>query len=489
MTGDVRTAPDLLERAYLALFRLLPAAFRARFAAEMLEFFRARRAAARSRGRIAHLTFAASAAGDVIAAAWRERRNRLAGIDPSRPWLAMGIRDDVRAATRRLRRMPALSLMVIGLLALTIGSATVVFSVVNAVLLRPLPFPDSDRIMLVWETRAKVRENMVGAHEYPVWVRRNQSFSDLAAIIFNEGVHVTEAGEPKAILGVRVSEPFFRVMGVPPAIGRAFSRDEDVPGRGRVAVISDRLWRERFNADAGAVGRDIRLDGRNHRIVGVMPRGFEFPPARARLTPDVWVPIAENIEPMRGRHYLFVVGRLKDGTSVEQAGADLAAIAAGIAQELPEVSEGHSADVMPLQEHLVHDVRPSLMLLLGAVGCLVLIGCSNVASLLLARGLVRRREVSLEIALGATRWRVGRQLFAESVAMSLAGGALGIVLAMGMTAAIRNAPGFFFKGLSISPAVGGFSLVVALFIGVISSFVPAWSAAKTSILEAIRDSG
>jgi putative ABC transport system permease protein len=323
--------------------------------------------------------------------------------------------------------------MVIGLLALTIGSATVVFSVVNAVLLRPLPFADSARIMMVWETRASVRENVVGAHEYPVWVRRNQSFSDLAAIIYNEGVHVTEAGEPKAVLGVRVSEPFFRVMGVQPAIGRAFAKDEDVPGRGRVAVISDRLWREQFNADAAAVGRDITLNGTRHRIVGVMPPGFEFPPGRLRQAPDVWVPIAENIEPMRGRHFLYVVGRLKDGTSVAQADADISAIAVGIAKELPEVSEGHGADVMSLQEHLVHDVRPSLMLLLGVVGCLVLIGCSNVASLLLARGLVRRREVSLEMALGATRWRVGRQLFAESVAMSVAGGALGLILAIGLT--------------------------------------------------------
>jgi putative ABC transport system permease protein len=372
--------------------------------------------------------------------------------------------------------MPSLPMMVIGLLALTIGSATVVFGVVNAVLLRPLPYPNADRIVLIWETRANVRENNVGAHEYPVWVRRNRSFSDMAAVIYNEGVHVTEAGEPKAILGVRVAEAFFRVIGVQPAIGRAFTRDEDTPGRGRVAVISDRLWRERFGADASAIGRQIVLDGQPHQIVGVMPPGFAFPPARARQTPDVWVPIAENVEPMRGRHFLWVFGRLKDGTSVAQADADMSAIAAAIAKELPEWSEGHSANVMPLQDHLVRDVRPSLMLLLGAVGCLVLIGCSNVASLLLARGLVRRREISLELALGATRWRVARQLFAESLVMAVIGGALGLILAVWLTHLVPSLvppDQLSVEAISVDQIVLYFALAVSILTGLLFGIAPA----------------
>jgi putative ABC transport system permease protein len=476
MPADARTSPDWIERAYLALYQLLPTGFRQQFGAEMLEFFRVSRAAVRTQSLRARITFGGRAVADVIAAAWRERWQRPVVTGPARPMFATGIRDDIRAAARRLRRMPSLPVMVIGLLALTIGSATVVFGVVNAVLLRPLPYPNADRIVLIWETRANVRENNVGAHEYPVWVRRNRSFSDMAAVIYNEGVHVTEAGEPKAILGVRVAEPFFRVMGVQPAIGRAFTRDEDTPGRGRVAVISDRLWRERFGADAAAIGRRIVLDGQPHQIVGVMPPGFAFPPARARQTPDVWVPIAENVEPMRGRHFLWVFGRLKDGTSVAQADADMSAIAAAIAKELPEWSEGHSASVMPLQDHLVRDVRPSLMLLLGAVGCLLLIGCSNVASLLLARGLVRRREISLELALGATRWRVARQLFAESLVMSVTGGALGLILAVWLTHLVPSLvppDQLSVEAISVDPIVLYFALAVSILTGLLFGIAPA----------------
>ena len=424
---------DWTERAYRALFLLLPAAFRSRFAEEMLELFRVRRAAASARSARAGARVVVMAVADLVAAAWRERWPRPAVAGPARSVFSTEIRDDLRAAARRLRRAPGLSLTVIGLLALTIGSATVVFSVVNAVLLRPLPYSRPDRIMLIWETRANVRQNVVGAHEFPVWARANTSFSDMAAIIFNEGVHLTGAGDPKAMLGVRVSEPFFRVMGVSPAIGRTFTKEEDAPGRGQVAVISDRLWRERFGGQSSALGRDIVLDGQPHRIVGVMPPVFAFPPARFKVTPDVWVPIAENIEPYRGRHYLYVIGRLNDAMTIGQAEADLSVIAAALAKDLPDVSNGHGVNVMPLQDHLVHEVRSSLLLLLGAVGCLLLIGCSNVASLLLARGLVRRREVSLELALGATRLRVARQLLAESVVMSMAGGALGLVLAFGLT--------------------------------------------------------
>src|SRR5262249_6181988 len=155
---------------------------------------------------------------------------------------------------------------VIGLLALTIGSATVVFSVVNAALLRSLPFSQPDRIMMIWETRANSRENNVGAHEFPAWARQNQSFSDMAAIIYNEGVHLTGAGEPKSLLGIRVSESFFRVMGVQPSLGRGFTIDEDRPGRGQVSVISDRLWRERFAGAIAALDHDIQLNGTPYRI-------------------------------------------------------------------------------------------------------------------------------------------------------------------------------------------------------------------------------
>jgi putative ABC transport system permease protein len=483
----------VVERAYVALFRLLPAAFRARFTAEMLDFFRTRRARAASRGAGACVRFAVAAVADLVVAAWRERRPRPSvAAEPARPAWSGSVRDDLRSAARRFRRAPGLTLTVIGLLGLTIGSATVVFSVVNAVLLRPLPFTRSDRIVLVWETRANARLNNVGAHEYPVWARLNRSFSALSAIVYNQGAHLTDAGEPASLITVRVSEPFFRVMGVPPAIGRAFTTDEDADGHGQVAILSDRLWHERFGGDRSALGRDLVLDGRPLRIVGVMPPGFAFPPARPGVTPDVWLPMAENLEPQRGRHHLFVVGRLKDGTTIAQAHAEMSSIAEAIAQELPDFSKGHGVDIVPLQQHLVQAVKPSLILLFGSVGCLVLIGCSNVASLLLARGLARRREIGLEMALGATRSRIARQLLAESVAMSAAGGALGLAITVWL---IRVVPALVppdvlsVESITVDRVVLGFVAGISILTGLLFGLAPAIQLRRVGPGEVLKQAG
>jgi len=441
----------------------------------MQDFFSARRTAARARGLAAKLTFVARAVADLVTAAWHERWRRPLVTAPSRPSLLTGLRDDLRTATRRVRRAPGLTLGVIGLLALTIGSATVVFSVVNAALLRSLPFEQPDRIMMIWETRANSRENNVGAHEYPVWARQNKTFADLAAIIYDEGIHLTGAGEPAALLGVRVSESFFRVMGVQPSLGRSFTKDEDQPGHGQVVVISDRLWRERFASATSALDRDVLLNGTPYRVVGVMPASFAFPPAGPGMPPDLWSPIAENIEQQAGRHHLFVVGRLKDGTSIAQAQADMSLVAAAIAKAFPQFSAGHGVSVQSLQEHMGDNVRASLLLLLGAVGCLLLIGCTNVASLLLARGLLRRREIGLELALGATRWRVARQLFAESVVMSAAGGALGLALASWLAhlvPALIPPDALNVDAIVVDRTVLAFAAAISIFTGLLFGVAP-----------------
>ncbi len=197
---------------------------------------------------------------------------------------------DVSYAWRRIRRSPALSLTIVALLALTIGSATLVFSVVNAVLLRPLPFGDPDRLALVWETRANTAQNVVGGHEFPEWARSNRTFDGLSPMIYDEGVHLTGAGDPMALLGVRVAATFFQVMGVAPAIGRTFTADEDSEGRGDAVILSDRLWRSRFASDPAIVGRTVRLNDRPFQVVGVMPPSFAFPPGNAGTTPDLWTP-------------------------------------------------------------------------------------------------------------------------------------------------------------------------------------------------------
>ena len=399
---------------------------------------------------------------------------------------------DAGYAWRRIRRSPALSLTIVALLALTIGSATVVFSVVNAVLLRPLPFGEPDRIALVWETRANTAQNVVGGHEFPEWARSNRTFDALSPMIYDEGIHLTGSGDPMALLGVRVAAPFFEVMGVAPAIGRAFSAEEDTEGRGGVVILSDRLWRSRFAADRGVVGRTLRLNDQPLQVVGVMPASFTFPPGNAGATPDLWMPIADNIERYVGRHYLFVVGRVKPGVTMAQAQADLTGVATGLAVRYPNDSGGHGVHVVPLHAHLVKDVKPSLMLLLGAVGCLLLIGCSNVASLLMARGLTRRREIALELALGATRRRLIRQLVAESLLLSGAGGALGLLLAsvlIDLVPALLPPGSLTVDAITLDRLVLAFAVAVSVLTGLVFGVVPAFQISHVGPADTLAQGG
>ena len=492
MATRTRSAAGVFERVYTQLLRLYPAAFRERFTQEMLELLAARRERMARQGGLRRRLFPVVAIVDRLASAWRERRRDPRPRPSGQQGLAAMALDDVRVASRRLRRSPALSLTVIGLLALAIGTAVVVFSVVNTVLLRPLPFANPDRIAIVWEKRGSNDQNVVGGHEFPVWARNNQTFEALAAIIDTEGVHLTGAGEPASLLGMRVSASFFQVMGVAPALGRAFTNLEDAPGHGGVVVISDRLWRQRFGADRGVLDRDIRLNGSTMRIVGVMPSGFGFPPGGEHVVPDLWWPIAESIERYRGRHYLVVVGRLKNGVGFAQAQADLSAIASSLERELPEFNKGHEVNVLPLQQYLVRDARASLLLLLGAVGCLLLIGCSNVAGLLLARGVVRRREVALELALGATRMRVAGQLLVESLFMSLAGGIVGFGLAVGFT---RLVPALVppavlgIDAIAIDGVVVAFAVGVSMLTGLLFGIAPALQLRGFGLADTLRRGG
>jgi predicted permease len=399
---------------------------------------------------------------------------------------------DLGYASRRIRRSPALSLTIVALLALTIGSATVVFSVVNAVLLRPLPYGDPDRIALVWETRVNTAQNVVGGHEFPEWARSNRTFDGLSPMIYDEGVHLTGAGDPLALLSVRVAGTFFEVMGVAPAIGRGFTADEDREGRGDAVILSDRLWRSRFASDPAVVGRTIQLNDRPFQVVGVMPPSFAFPPGSAGATPDLWMPIADNIERYVGRHYLFVVGRVKASVTLAQAQADLTGVARALAVRYPQDSAGHGVNVVPLHENMVKEVRPSLMLLLGAVGFLLLIGCSNVASLLLARGVTRRREIALERALGATGVRLVRQLVAESLVLSLAGGALGLALAsilIDLVPALLPPGSLTVDAITLDRTVLGFAIAVSVLTGLVFGVVPALQASQVGPADTLAQGG
>ena len=249
----------------------------------------------------------------------------------------------------------------------------------------------------------------------------------MAAMTYSGGsATLTGAGDPRVLSGVRVSAEFFDVMGVRPELGRSFRKEEDLPGQGQVVVLSHRLWSDRFGGDTRVIGRTVMLDERPFVVVGVMGAGFNFPSDPAIPSPDFWAPLAEPIQNYRGRHYLHVVARLKDGLSFEQAQADMARIARELSTELPDLNRGHDARVVALHDDLARGARPPLLLLLGAVSCLVLIGCSNVAGLLVANALGRGQEIAGRLALGASRFDVARQLMSESALLSVASAVLGL---------------------------------------------------------------
>ena len=337
------------DRLYLALLRLYPAAFRARFADEMLALFRDRHDRACGARRLG--AFWISTIADVLRGASQAR-----AASPPRLLAAMrlsSIAGDVVAALRAVVRSPAAPAAMMLLTALTIGAATTVFSLADAVLLTPPPFANPDRLVMIWERREqRANNNAVSGHEFPVWRERAKAFHALSAYIYaGAGTTLTGAGEPMALIGVRVTGSFFDVFDADPIVGRRFRAEDDVPGAPPVAIISHRLWRERFASDRDVVGRAIRISDVPHTVVGVAPEGFAYP-AMAGRGPDVWTPIAEPIQLYRGRHYLYVVGRMRDGIALRDAQADLASVADALAGELPDDNRGHGVIVRSLAEQL-----------------------------------------------------------------------------------------------------------------------------------------
>jgi len=384
----------------------------------------------------------------------------------------------VRDAARFLHRSPGMSVAIVLLMALTIGAASSVFSVVNAVLLKPLPYADPQQLVIIWETRPErnVDRNGVSGHEFPAWEEQSRSFARMAAITYWTPATLTGAGDPKSLVGARVTSGFFDVMGIPPRIGRTFVPAEDVPGQGQVAVLSERLWRERFSSDVTVIGRTVLLDDRPFEVVGVMPATFTFPPAVLGARVDFWAPIAEPIRLYRGRHYLSVVARMQPEVSLEEAQADMERVARNLREEFPQLNYGHSARVVPLQHELARTARASLMFLFGAVLCLLLIGCSNIAGLLLARGLTRQRELGVRLALGSTRLGIARQLLVESVLLAFCGAVIGIAAANWIADTIpRVVPSgvLLLDRVTVDTTVLGFTLVTSVATGLLFGIAPA----------------
>jgi predicted permease len=399
------------------------------------------------------------------------------------------ISNDVRYAARRLARAPGFTIVATVTLALAIGAITAVFSVVNGVLLKPLPLGAPDRIVKVATVGRDAKQGATSALDYLDLRHQVTSLTSLTAYS-NAAANLTGDGDPEQITLASVGADFWRALGLAPQVGRGFAPNEDQPQAAKVAIVSDHLWRTRYSADPRVIGRTIMLDGTPRTIIGVAPASLTFPDH-----PDVWAPLVfgkDDLDPDgRGAHWLEMVGRLAPGVAVDRANRDVAAVTRRLEQQYPESNTGMSGQVMPLQDAMVGNVRPALLTLLAAVGFVLLIACANVANLQLVRASTRETEIAVRTALGAGRWQIVRQLLVESVMVSLIGGVVGVLLALwGVALLVRLGPHDLPRlgEVRVDGMVLAFTTLISLGTGLLFGTAPSIAAARASLTAMLKES-
>ena len=407
---------------------------------------------------------------------------------------------DIRYGVRGLLKRPGFTAIAVITLALGIGANTAIFSVVNAVVLRPLPYAQPDRLVMVWETMAGNDRRSVAPGNYADWRTQNRTFVDMAAT-FDGNFNLSSDGETERINGATITSNLMSVLGVQTQIGRTFQAEDDQHEDRNVVLISDGLWRRRFGADRNIVGRLLMIDETPYAVVGVMASGFQFP-----APSDLWVLGRDrNAVPMslisqipkndwsheRGAHFISVVGRLKSDASLSQAQSDIAGIARRQEQAFPKTNGGLGSNTVPLHTQIVGSVQGVLFILLGAVGLVLLIACTNVASLMLARATQRDREMAIRMAVGASRWCLIRQLLAESLLLSFIGGLAGSVVSVWVVDIfIKLSPGDIprLSEASVDLRLLGFTFLISILTGIGFGLLPAFQAARTNLNSSLKES-